>query len=337
MDDRSHESLRQRLNTATGMAAESDWAEVERLARSIGSRGARTARLPAADAPIPPARSMLRSAGLGWRRRVVATWLVVLIAATGVAAAAIGLSAGSSPPVRLPGGTGLCPLGYPYAAEADRKLVYPPNYPGRALTNAHVTSCFDSAQDARAGGYRIPPPPDGDTTLGPLYLAPSPATVRRTCDAAQRFTHATVYCPTRLPAGWTTDNVGDPDCPTAGCAAPLLSISGSFMDPGDATIGSGVGESSASIWAASAWQLRHYPVPLGCGAAAPNAHARTVGRTTFRGHAATWRQCPAGGPLILEWHIANESYGISANGPAALRRRLIEYIAAHLIATRTTA
>ena len=268
-------------------------------------------------------------------RRVAAVWLVVAIAATGAGAAVISLSEGSSPPVRLPGGTGLCPLGFPYAAAADQKLVYPPNYPGRPVANKHVTSCFASTHDALSAGYRIAPPPSGDTTLGPLYLAPAPATVRHTCQAAQRLTHAVVYCPSRLPAGWLTDTYGSPDCPTAECAAPLLSISGSFMDPGySPSASTGLGQGDASIWAASGFQLRHYPVPIACGSVATNAQARLVGRTTFRGHPAGWYLCPAGLPLMLKWHIGKESYGITADGPSSLRRRLIAYIAAHLVPER---
>ena len=61
--------------------------------------------------------------------RVVAVVLAVLIATTG-AAAAVSLSGGSSPPVRLPGGSGLCPVSYPYVADTSQKLAYPPNYPG---------------------------------------------------------------------------------------------------------------------------------------------------------------------------------------------------------------
>jgi hypothetical protein len=37
---------------------------------------------------------------------------------------------------------------------------------------------------------------------------------------------------------------------------------------------------------------------------------------------------------MLEWHIGQESYGITADDSGGLRRRLIEYIAAHLISER---
>lgn len=297
-------------------------------------RASRITSLPSRDRPALAARwrrILGRGRGRSWR--VTAVWLAVALAGTGAAAAAISLSEGSSPPVRLPGGTGLCPLGFPYAAEANQ-LVYPPNYPGLPVANKHITACFASTQDALSAGYRLAPPPAGDSTLGPLYLAPTPAAVRRTCRAAQRLTHAIVYCPSRLPAGWFTDTTGDPDCPTAGCAAPLLSISGTFPDPGFSTVPDSIGESNASMWAASASQLRHYPVPLGCGAAAPNAHTRLVGHTSFRGHPAGWYLCPQGGPLMLKWRIGRESYGITADGPTSLRRRLIEYIAARLIPER---
>lgn len=312
-----------------------------RVRAHAANRSSDTVRAPG-NTPPPPRDTrtvvarwpavLRRGHGRSWR--VVAAWLAVALAGTGAAAAAISLSQGSSPPVRLPGGTGLCPLGFPYAAEADQKLVYPPNYPGLPVASAHITSCFASVQDARNAGYRVPPPPAGDSTLGPLYLAPTPAAVRRTCRAAQRLTHAIVYCPSRLPAGWFTDTTGDPDCPTAGCAAPLLSISGTFPDPGYSTLPDSIGESSASMWAASAFQLRHDPVPIGCGAAAPNAHTRLVGHTSFRRHPAGWYLCPQGGPLMLKWHIGSESYGITADGPTNLRRRLIGYIAAHLVPER---
>lgn len=307
-----------------------------RLARTNhGTEAAQVAELPR-DSRLGKGRWRELWRGRNRPRRVAAVVIVVAVAATGVAAAAISLSGGSSPPVRLPGGTGLCPLGYPYSAERDQKLFYPPNYPGRAVANAHITSCFASTQDARAAGYRIAPPPTGYTTLGPLYLAPTPDAVRRTCRAAQRLTHAVIYCPSRLPAGWMTDTVGDPDCPTAGCAAPLLSISGSFMNPGFSTPESsnGFGLGNASMWAASEWQLRHYPVPIGCGAASPNANAKLLSRTTFGRHPAAWYQCPAEGPLMLKWHIGPESYGITADGPASLRRRLIQYVGAHLVPER---
>lgn len=264
-------------------------------------------------------------------RHLIAVGVVLAVAATGAAAAVISLAEGSSPPVRLPGGSGLCPLGYPYAAEADQRLVYPPNYPGRPAASAHVTSCFDSAQDARNAGYRIPPPPAGDTTLGPLYIASTPPAVRRECRGAQRQTHAAIYCPSRLPTQWLTG--ANPDCPSAGCFAPLLSITGSFADP-SSTSPPSPGESNASIWAASASQLRHYPVPIGCGAARPNYDARLISRTSFRGHKAAWYECTGGEPLMLEWHLGQESYGITADDSGGLRRRLIEYIAAHLVSER---
>lgn len=248
---------------------------------------------------------------------------------TGTAAASVSLSGGSSPPVRLPGGGGLCPVSYPYDADASVKLVYPPAYPASAPAKGRVTRCFASVRVARAAGYTVAPPPAGDTRLGGLYMAPVPAGVSRTCQAAQRVAHAVIYCPSRLPAGWKA-GVMNPDCPAAGCDAPLLSVSGSFPAPA-AYIGMNPGVGDATIWAGSARQLRNYPVPVGCGFA---AHPTPMGHGSFRGHPAAWHECSIFGnstSSVLEWQIGRESYGITADGPAGIRRRLVEYIAAHLI------
>lgn len=50
------------------------------------------------------------------RPRVLASVVVALLLISGAAAASITLTAGSSPPVRLANGSGLCPDGYSYVA-----------------------------------------------------------------------------------------------------------------------------------------------------------------------------------------------------------------------------
>src|SRR3984957_12188149 len=179
---------------------------------------------------------------------------------TGAAAAAISVSDGASPPVRLSGGSDLCPVGYPYVVDTSQRLVYPPNWPGLSLRKAGAVECFASAHEARAAGDAIASPPAGDTMLGGLYLAPTPAAVRRACQAAQRLTRAVVYCPSRLPVPWLR---GAPACPLARCS--VLSISGSFTAPAS-YVGSSAGIGDLTIWEGSARQLRVYlPYFAGCG------------------------------------------------------------------------
>lgn len=220
----------------------------------------------------------------------------------------------------------------PTSRDTSQKLFHPPNYPGLQPRKAGVTRCLASAQAARAAGHELAPPPAGVTTLGPLYLGPAPARVRRTCQAAQRLTHAGLYCPGRLPTPWLTLGT---DCPTAACSAgALLSIGGSFAVPPAYIRDFPQGTGTVTMWEAPDRQLRRGGVPYGCGGALPNAQARLINHTSFRGHSATWYRCPGGGPVMLEWHIDRESYGITADGPAALRRRLVRYIAKHLLALR---
>jgi len=289
----------------------------------------------------------LRRAGNSRQRRVFALLLAAFIAATGVAAAAISLSGGSSPPVRLPGGNGLCPpLGFPYVADGSKKLFYPPNYPG--LAKARPTGCFASPQDARAAGYALAPPPAGDTTLGELYVGPAPAAVTQRCHAAQRLTHRIVYCPGRLPAPWGASNIGLPNCPSAGCSASPLAISGSFTAP-LSYVGSVAGIGDVAMWMLpTSWvfptsprggpmYFRAGPIYLPAVYCA-GFRAQLVSHTTFRGHPAAWYRgahCLNGtAASTLSWRIGRESYAIAANGPSRLRHRLIEYIAAHLVAQR---
>jgi hypothetical protein len=137
-----------------------------------------------------------------------------------------------------------------------------------------------------------------------------------------------VYCPRRLPAPWIdpADGINE-DCPSAGCSAPLLSISGSFSAP-SSYVGSAPGVGEVTVWALSTRQQRLYPYLVGC------MTARPISRTVFRGHPAAWYECPIFGDntsAVLEWRIGREVYGISANGAANLRRRLVEYIAAQLV------
>jgi hypothetical protein len=263
-----------------------------------------------------------------WRVRMVAVALASLVTAGG-AFAAVSLLVGSSPPVRLPGGKDLCPLGYAYVANLNTKLLYPPNYPGRQFPESGDIRCLVSAQAGRQAGYRMAPAPSGDTQIGPLYLAATPADVRSTCAAAQRQTRAIVYCPSRLPTPWLHPVINW-DCPTSACSIPLLSLTGSFTAP-SSYVGSAPGIGEATIWEASARQRRLYPYVVGCLAATP----RLVNVTVFRGHPAAWYQCSIFGrspSSMLEWHVGQQSYGITADGPADLRRRLILYIAAHLVA-----
>lgn len=266
------------------------------------------------------------------RLRVLAAIVAALLLISGAAAAAITLTAGSSPPVRLANGSGLCPEGYPYVADTTQKLVYPPNYPGLQPGKAADTRCFASSGNARTDGYRLASPPAGVTRLGPLYIGPATAHVRRVCEAAQRHTHAVIYCPSRLPTRWLAPV--NPDCPSAGCTAPQLSIAGTFAAPPSYASNSGPGEGEVSVWSASRHQLRHDPVPLGCGGSGPLFQARLMGHTSFRGHPAAWYECTRTGPAVLAWHIGAQSYGITADGPPALRRHLVRYIAAHLVALK---
>ena len=286
-------------------------------------------------------------AGSNRRRRVVASLLAAFIAVTGAAAAAISLSGGSSPPIRLPGGNGLCPpLGFPYVADASTKLFYPPNYPG--LGKTRPTGCFASPQDARAAGYQLAPPPAGDTTLGDLYIGPATAAETRICHAAQRLTHRIVYCPGRLPVPWGASNIALPNCPSAGCSGSPLAISGSFTAP-LSYVGSAAGIGDVAMWMLpTSWVFptspRGGPVYFRAGPIYLPAvycagfRAQLVSHTTFRGHPAAWYRgahCLNGtAASTLSWRIGRESYAIAANGPARLRHRLIENIAAHLVVQR---
>lgn len=337
MDDTQNDELRERLSMAVGAPPETDWSQVERLARTI--------TLSPGQRPTPTrdrgrARDALR------RPRVVVGLLAALLLASG-AAAAISLTAPSSPPVPLANGSGLCPVSYPYVADTVRKLVYPPNYPGLKPRSTRVTRCFASTRDAQTDGYTLAPPPAGDTTLAGLYIAPAPAGVRRTCQAAQPIIHRLVYCPSRLPAPWGGSNIGLPNCPSAGCGS-LLAISGSFTAP-PSYLGSAAGIGDIAMWAVpTSWV---FPTPQHAGPAYFRAgptylpavycagfRAHLISDTTFRGHSAAWYRgshCLNGNAAsTLSWRVGRESYAIAADGPAPLRRRLIEYIAAHLVTLR---
>jgi hypothetical protein len=263
------------------------------------------------------------------RPRVLVALLAVLVAATG-AAAAVSLSGDQTAPIPLPGPGGrvVCPAGYEYLAYASLRLVYPPNYPGPLPRNARGTNCCASAQNARTTGFTIAPTPPDDIRIGALYVAPASAVVRRTCQDAQRRLGAIVYCPRRLPAPWTdpADGINE-DCPSAGCGVPLLSISGEFSAP-TSYVGSAPGVGEVTVWAMSTSQKRFYPYLVGC------ATARPISHTVFRGHPATSYDCQIFGDstsAVLEWRVGQEVYGISANGSARLRRRLVQYIAGQLV------
>jgi hypothetical protein len=265
------------------------------------------------------------------RPRALGLVIGVLIAAAS-AAAAVSLSGGHAAPVRLPGGGSLCPAGFGYGAYASLGVVYPPNFPGALPRHARLTSCFGSPQDAHAAGYRLASTPRGDRRLGPLYLAPVSVVVRRTCRAAQRR-GVPVSCPRLLPAPWTdpTDTV-NADCPSAGCSARLLRLWGGFTAPSP-YVGSAPGVGEVTVWAASSGQRRLFPYLVGC----PSATA--IGRTVLRGHPAAWYECSIFGAAVssvLKWQIGTVQYGVSANGPAGLRQRLVRSIARQLVGSAPT-
>lgn len=258
--------------------------------------------------------------------------LVGVLVAAASAAAAVSLSSGRAVPVRLPGGGSLCPAGFEYAAYASLGVVYPPNFPSAQPRHAKITSCYGSPQDARAAGYRLAPTPEGDRRLGPLYLAPASAFVRDRCQAAEHL-GVPVFCPHLLPAPWTNPtDATNADCPSAGCSAPLLSLWGEFAAPTSYS-GSAPGVGEVTLWAASRRQQQLYPYLVGCPSAKP------VSRIVFRRHPAAWYQCQIFGNAtssVLKWTIGAIQYGVSADGPAGLRQRLVSYIAIHLAGPEPT-
>jgi hypothetical protein len=263
-----------------------------------------------------------------WRRRLLGTGAVALVA-TSSALAAVSLLAGSTAPVRVYGGIDLCPVGYQVAGQVSTKLFYPPNYPGRELSRGDVR-CFASAGYARQAGYRVAPVPVGYTTVGSIYFAPTPASVRRTCATAQREIRAVVYCPAVLPTPWLHPIINW-DCPTSDCGIPLLSLTGSFTGP-SSYVGSAPGIGEVTIWSASASQQRAFPyVVFEC-----DTTPRLLGHARFRGHPADWYRCSVFGSdsTVLRWHLGKEAYQISADGPVRLRRAVVSYIAAHLVVER---
>lgn len=265
--------------------------------------------------------------GRAWQGRALAVIVVMLVAASG-AIAAVSLL-GSTSPVHLYGGTSLCPVDYDVVGEVSTNLYYPPNYPGHQFAKGDVR-CFASAQYARQAGFRLAPVPTGDTRVGPIYFAATPASVRDTCQTASREIKAVVYCPGELPTPWIHPLINW-DCPTHDCSVPLLSLTGSFAGP-DWYLGSAPGIGEAMIWEASASQQRAFPYVLyGCFSARD-----IVSRTSFRGHPAAWYRCSIWGRsstgTMLEWHIGKQAYAISVDGPAGTRRALVAFIAKHMLA-----
>jgi hypothetical protein len=293
----------------------------------VAEVGAELARLFRAEEQRPgPARL------LGRLRSRLGVAVVVGLVAASAAAAAVTLSAGSSAPVRLYGGDVLCSVGSPYLTSAGTGFVYPPNYPGLIPRGARGADCYATEQDALRAGYSVAPTPAGDVRLGPLYLGPASAVVDRVCHGAASVMNVVVFCPRVLPKPWL-DPVGgmNSDCPSKGCGVPLLSITGSFAAP-NSYAGSQPGEGDVTIWAVSSKQRRFYLYLVGC----PSSRPLSRSRTTFRGYSATWRTCPifgVGGSTgaVLSWRVGDEDYGVSADGPANLSRRLVGYIAAHLV------
>lgn len=307
--------------------------EQEMLERLLQAHARRSADAPSVSARLATSGRLPRRFGIvlgrRWQRRALGVGVVALVAASG-AIAAVSILAGSAAPVTLYGGS-LCPADYPYAVQVSTGLVYPPNYPGHRFPGRGDIRCFASLGYARAAGYRIAPPPAGTVQVGPIYLARTPASVRRTCRTAQRLNRAVVYCPGSLPTPWIHPAINW-DCPTSACFAPLLSLTGSFNAP-DSYIGSAPGVGEATIWSASPRQQRVFPYLVGCF----SAPARLLSRTTFRGHPGAWYECSIFGrstSTMLEWHIGRQAYGITVDGPAGLRRALVNYIAAHMFAER---
>lgn len=297
---------------------------LERLLQEHASRAAR----PSLDRTNRVACTAAEKASpvLRWRHRLLGVIAVALIA-TSSALAAVSLFGGSTAPVHLYGGRDLCPADYDVAGQVSSKLFYPPNYPRHELAQGDVR-CFASEQYAREAGYRLAPVPSGYKTVGPIYFARTPPAVTRTCRTAQDETRAVIYCPTLLPTPWVHPLINW-DCPTADCGVPLLSLSGSFNAP-NSFVGSLPGEGEVTIWSATGAQQRAYPYVL----FACDTPSRLLGHTQFRGHSATWLRCSIFGNLstVLRWHIGKQTYQISADGPPQLRRALVSYIAAHLVA-----
>lgn len=276
------------------------------------------------------------------RSRLLLPVLAMLVTAAGAAAAVVSLSGRSTAPVTLAAGNqALCPMDSPYLADRSQGLEYPPNYPGPLPTGTHGLRCYTTEQDAINAGFRPAPAPAGGARSGAVYLATPTAAVRAACRAATHKMHATVYCPTLLPAQWSNprfhgdadrswrDGIGA-DCPSRGCAVPVLSIWGSFPTP-PTWFSSPFDFSSLEVWEMTDAQQRRYLYLRGCDGR-PGRPGRLLGHTTFDGTPATWYGCSSFAAYSTElvWHRGDDVIGVSASGSRPQGRQLDRYVAEHL-------
>jgi len=169
---------------------------------------------------------------------------------------------------------------------------------------------------------------DGATpVIGGIRLAAPPPDVVSGCRHAAHVLAFRVACPTRLPAGWSTDV---PICPTSQCKGQF-SMTAYFPGP-PGYVGDAPRSGHMNVWAIPVSRLTD--AGLGC------PGTRSAGRVSFAGHGAMWFACPNGGSeldsghMLLQWVIRGIAYGVSAHGHSVTNRRLVLYVAEHLEAVR---
>jgi hypothetical protein len=264
--------------------------------------------------------------------------VLVVVAATGVAACVGGGSVGTSSLGARPSKVGnsyLCPAWAPVVAFG--KHFIPGNFPSAPPRTRRPTGCLASVQKAARAGLSVEPTPAGDLLIGGVYLTPPSDGVKRLCDSAAKSTGLITACPTLIP--------GSPDSMSCAGVFPCalrgaVVLEGNFDGPPN-YVGDARGSGHLWIFTIAARLLRARPFgPFPADTLSLALGARVVRRLTFEGHPARFLEFPNAGEdlnaghVVLIWRAHGAEYAVSLHGHTRLNEQLDLTIAAHLTYAR---
>jgi hypothetical protein len=235
-------------------------------------------------------------------------------------------------------GVWVCTPGFDVRGFQPSGVYYPLTHPDRPPFDVPPAGCFRDEAQAESAGYRLAPPPPGDSAIDGVYLAPTTAEDWSLCQRAANRLAFAVPCPSLLPVGlipiscpgFQSNGI---DCAWIGHVSSFT-YSSTFTAPDDYT-GPRPGEGHLNIVSTQVRAATEVSAGGDLSAVLCPGTTHVEPGPSLAGQQTTWVVCPDGsgqdsGHVALAWQLNGIAYEVSLHGHGRINRDLDKLIAQHL-------